>query len=66
MSASESRGTVVKKYRALLDGSNLHRRIVVRLDNGETVKSRVDRATWRTLAIGDIVARAPGDRFEKA
>ena len=63
---STVRGTVIKKYRALLDGSNLYRRIIVRLDNGETVKARVDRATWKALAIGDAVARGPGDRFEKA
>ena len=37
MSAPEWRGTVIKKYRALLDGSNLYRRILVRLDDGETV-----------------------------
>jgi hypothetical protein len=66
MSTSEGRGTVIKKYRALLDGSNLYRRIIVRLDNGETVKARVDRATWKALAIGDAVARGPGNRFEKA
>jgi len=34
MSRSEWEGIVVKKYRALLDGSNLFRRILVRLDDG--------------------------------
>jgi hypothetical protein len=66
MSTSERRGTVVKKYRALLDGSNLYRRILVRLDNGDTVKIRVYRAAWKALAVGDIVARGPGEKFEKA
>jgi hypothetical protein len=66
MSTSECRGIVVKKYRALLDGSNLHRRILVRLDNGDAVTTRVDRATWKALAVGDAVARGPGEKFEKA
>jgi hypothetical protein len=66
MPTSECRGTVVKKYRALLDGSNLYRRILVRLDSGDTVKTRVDRATWKALAVGDAVARGSGEKFEKA
>ena len=60
MSAPEWRGIVVKKYRALLDGSNLYRRILVRLDDGETVKTRVDRGTWKALAVGDTVVRTAG------
>jgi len=60
MSTSEWRGTVVKKYQALPDGSNLHRRILVRLDDGETVKTRVDRATWKALAVGDTVVSTCG------
>jgi hypothetical protein len=57
MSKPEWQGTVVKKYRALLDGSNLYARILVRLDDGQTVKTRVDRATWKALAIGDAVRK---------
>jgi hypothetical protein len=59
MSTPEWQGTVVKKYRALLDGSNLYRRILVRLDDGQTVKTRVDRTTWEALAIGDAVRKTP-------
>ncbi len=66
MSAPEWRGTVVKKYRALLDGSNLYRRILVRLDDGETIKTRVDRGTWKALAVGDTVVRTPRDGVRKA
>lgn len=66
MSTSEWRGTVVKKHRALLDGSNLYRRIAVRLENGDTVKARVDRATWNTLAVGDTVKKTAADGVEKA
>jgi hypothetical protein len=66
MSAPEWRGTVVKKYRALLDGSNLYRRILVRLDDGETVKTRVDCGTWNALTVGDTVVRTAGDAIQKA
>ena len=66
MSTSEWEGTVVKKYRALLDGSNLFRRILVRLDDGQTVKTRVDRATWKALAIGDAVRKSNGGGLQKA
>jgi hypothetical protein len=66
MSTSEWRGTVVKKYRALLDGSSLHRRILIRLDNGETVKTRVDRDTWNALTLGDTVVKNPGNKPQKA
>ena len=66
MSTSEWEGTVVKKYRALLDGSNLFRRILVRLDDGQTVKTRVDRGTWKALAIGDAVRKSPGGGLQKA
>jgi hypothetical protein len=64
--STPSQGTVVKKYRSLLDGSNLYRRIRVRLENGETVKARVDRATWQALAVGDSVVGTPEGGFEKA
>jgi hypothetical protein len=66
VSTSEWHGTVIKKYRGLLDGSNLYRRILVRLDNGDTVKTRVDRATWNAVTIGDAVAKTPGNRPHKA
>jgi hypothetical protein len=66
MSAPEWRGTVVKKSRALLDGSNLYRHILVRLDDGETVKTHVDRGTWKALAVGDAVVSTAGDGVQKA
>ena len=66
MNTSEWEGTVVKKYRALLDGSNIYRRMLVRLDSGETVKTRVDRTTWKALAIGDPVRKTPGGGIQKA
>ena len=66
MSKPEWQGTVVKKYRALLDGSNLYARILVRLDDGQTVKTRVDRATWKALAIGDAVWKTPDGGVQRA
>jgi hypothetical protein len=66
MSAPEWRGTVVKKHRALLDGSNLYRRILVRLDDGETVKTRVDRNIWNALVVGDTVVSTAEGGVQKA
>jgi hypothetical protein len=66
MAKPEWQGTVVKKYRALLDGSNLYARILVRLDDGQTVKTRVDRATWKTLAIGDAVRKTLDEGVQRA
>ncbi|WP_101948040.1 hypothetical protein [Mycobacterium sp. 3519A] len=60
MSSAEWEGTVVKKYRALLDGANLYRRVLVQVDGGQTVKVRVDRTMWEALAIGDAVKNTPG------
>jgi hypothetical protein len=66
MSKAEWQGTVVKKYRALLDGSNLYPRILVRLDNGQTVKTRVDRTFWKGLTIGDAVRKTPDGGKQRA
>jgi hypothetical protein len=66
MSKQEWQGTVVKKYRALLDGSNLYARILVRLDDGQTVRTRVDRATWKALAIGDAIRKTPDGGIHRA
>ncbi len=52
--------TVVKKSRALLDGSNLYRRVTVRRDDGRTDTIRVDRTLWKELTIGDRLVKDPG------
>lgn len=49
-------GTVVKKSRALLDGSNLYRQVTVQTDGGATHKVRVDRSLWKELQLGDRLA----------
>ncbi len=66
MSTAEWEGTVVKKYRALLDGANLYRRLRIRLDDGQTVTVRVDRATWKALSVGDAVSNTAAGGLQKA
>ena len=39
-------GTVVKKSRRLLDGSNLYRQVDVETNTGSTERIRVDRPLW--------------------
>jgi hypothetical protein len=53
-------GTVIKKSRALLDGSNLYRRVTVETDTGGTEKIRVDRALWKELNVGDRLIKDAG------
>lgn len=60
MSNSEWQGVVVKKSRGLLDGSNLYRRIAVRLDDGSTTKIRVSRELWTSLVVGDRIVKQSG------
>jgi hypothetical protein len=54
-------GTVVKKSRALLDGSNLYRRLKVRLDDGTRVTVKVGRDLWRALEVGDRLVKRRGE-----
>lgn len=65
MAAPQWRG-IVKKSRALLDGSNLYQRIVVRLDDDQTVTTRVHRRTWKTLAVDDAVERTADGKVQRA
>jgi len=53
-------GTIVKKSRALLDGSNLYRRLKVRLDDGTQMTVKVDRALWKQLEVGDRLVQTEG------
>lgn len=55
-------GTVVKKSRGLLDGSNMYRRLKIRRADGTTTKVRVDRDLWNSLTEGDVVSKAPGQK----
>lgn len=60
MVQQEWRGTVIKKSRGLFDGANLYRRLIVRLEDGSTVKLRVNRALWNTVEAGDSVTKHLG------
>ncbi|AKU14743.1 DUF7489 domain-containing protein [Luteipulveratus mongoliensis] len=53
-------GTVVKKSRGLLDGSNMYRRLKIQLADGSTTKVKVDRKLWDAVAEGDTVSKAGG------
>ncbi|KAF0959329.1 MULTISPECIES: DUF7489 domain-containing protein [unclassified Rhodococcus (in: high G+C Gram-positive bacteria)] len=59
-------GTVVKKSRGLLDGSNLYRRVTVRTDDDRTAKVRVNRTLWNELAVGDRVVKDAGQEPYRA
>ncbi|KRC65321.1 hypothetical protein ASE12_11440 [Aeromicrobium sp. Root236] len=59
--ADEWEGIVVKKSRGLLDGSNMYRRLTIRLVDGSTTKVRVDRQLWNALTEGDLVTKAAGE-----
>ncbi|WP_280444923.1 DUF7489 domain-containing protein [Nocardia brasiliensis] len=60
MTQQEWHGTVVEKSRGLLDGANLYRRVVVRLDDGSTIKVRVNRSLWNSLEPGDAISKQDG------
>jgi hypothetical protein len=59
-------GTVVKKRRGLLDGSNLYRRLTIRTDDGRTERIRVDRALWKQLGVGDRVVKDADHELRRA
>ncbi|XVU27639.1 DUF7489 domain-containing protein [Actinoplanes sp. CA-054009] len=50
----------MKKSRGLMDGSNLYRRLKVRLDDGAELDVKVDREVWDRLEVGDQVAKEEG------
>jgi len=59
-------GTVVKKSRGLLDGSNLYRRVVIRTDQNQTEKLKVARDLWDELQPGDRLVKQTGEPPRKA
>jgi len=54
-------GTVVRKSRALFDGSNLYRRLKVQLDDGTRLDVKVDRNLWQQLQVGDRLVKPHGE-----
>jgi hypothetical protein len=59
-------GTVSKKSRQLLDGSNLYRRVTIEMDDGRTEKIRVDRKLWNEIEIGDRLVKDAGQEPRRA
>ena len=59
-------GTVVKKSRGLLDGSNMYRRVSVETEDGRTEKVRVGRDLWKELSVGDRIVKAAGEDPRRA
>lgn len=53
-------GVVVKKSRALYDGTNLYRKLEVQVDGGEVRDIKVKRDLWKQLEVGDRVTKAAG------
>ena len=53
-------GIVIKKSRGLLDGSNLYRRLKIRLSDGSVIKVRVGRDLWHAVTEGDTVTKVAG------
>jgi hypothetical protein len=58
-------GTVVKKSRGLLDGSNMYRRLHIRLADGTVITVRVGRDLWNQVAEGDTVTKVAGQAAVK-
>jgi hypothetical protein len=63
---NKRRGTVVKKSRGLLDGSNLYRRLELRLEDGTLLKVKVDRDLWKELSVGDRLVKREGEDPRRA
>ncbi|MGA9103090.1 DUF7489 domain-containing protein, partial [Aeromicrobium sp.] len=53
-------GTVEKKSRGLLDGSNMYRRLKIRHPDGSSRKVRVSRKLWDAIDQGDVVSKSAG------
>jgi len=58
--------TVVKKSRALLDGSSLYRRLTVRRDDGREETIRVSRELWKQIEVGARLVKEPGHEPRRA
>ncbi|CAM5282903.1 hypothetical protein SAVIM338S_00169 [Streptomyces avidinii] len=43
----------------MLDGSNMYHFVEVRLTDGSSVKVRIARRLWKSLAVGDRIAKRP-------
>ncbi|MCF3142931.1 DUF7489 domain-containing protein [Streptomyces platensis] len=53
-------GIVIDKSRGMLDGSNMYHFVEVRLADGESVKVRISRRLWKSIAVDDRIVKRPG------
>ncbi|KPI33643.1 hypothetical protein OV450_1267 [Actinobacteria bacterium OV450] len=53
-------GVVVHLSRGMLDGANMYHFAEVRRADGESVKVRISRRLWKSLAVGDRIHKRPG------
>ncbi|MEV7414789.1 hypothetical protein [Streptomyces sp. NPDC089919] len=53
-------GTVTDLSRGMLDGSNMYHFVEVRLSDGASLKLRIHRRLWKSLAVGDRLVKHPG------
>ncbi|GFE12210.1 hypothetical protein Sgleb_02570 [Streptomyces glebosus] len=53
-------GVVIDKSRGMLDGSNMYHFVEVRLADGESVKVRISRRLWKSIAVDDRIVKRPG------
>ncbi|WP_328296485.1 hypothetical protein OG389_00830 [Streptomyces sp. NBC_00435] len=52
-------GVVTGRSRGMLDGSNMYHFVEVRLVDGASVKVRVSRPLWKSIAVGDRITKRP-------
>ncbi|MFJ3224372.1 hypothetical protein ACIPJS_13575 [Streptomyces sp. NPDC086783] len=53
-------GIVEEKSRGMLDGANMYRFVTVRRTDGQSVKVRIERRLWKSIAVGDRLLKKPG------
>ncbi|MFB7247359.1 hypothetical protein ACFCYX_33430 [Streptomyces populi] len=59
-------GVVEDKSRGMLDGANMYHFVKVRRGDGRSVKVRIDRGLWKSIAVGDRIVKEPGGAPVKA
>ncbi|MGW7607623.1 DUF7489 domain-containing protein [Streptomyces sp. NPDC054766] len=59
-------GIVEDKSRGMLDGANMYHFVKVRRADGQSMKVRIDRGLWKSIAVGDRIAKERGSSPVKA
>ncbi|THA57853.1 hypothetical protein [Streptomyces sp. A1136] len=53
-------GVVTDMSRGMLDGSNMYHFVEICLADGASVKVRIGRQLWKSVAVGDRIVKRPG------